>query len=496
MKNQFNELAKSLAQSASRHGALKQFGVGLASVAMAGLLTLPAGANDLRLGPLVELSRPNAVAGCDDGLVLPGPYTLDDAAEPFVAANPINPRNIVAAWIQGPFQNIVSAASFDGGRTWQQRTIPLTPCSGGPYLGAGDPWLSFSPNGDLYAIAVAGDSFDNPSVVVNKSTDGGLNWGAASIIYVPPDEITAGDKPSITADPKNPKFVYAVWEVYASSDGVGDHTVFARTTDGGKSWEPARTIFSPPLDNDDTAPQIAVLPAGTLVCLISESSVNKTTGDPEFSLAVIRSSDRGRTWSARISLAQQFWQPVTDLENGQTVRSYLHSLAVDPRNGNLYVVWEDSRFSHGQNNSIAFSMSADGGLHWSTPIPINQTPRRIPQGNQQAFLPSIAVAADGTIGVSYYDFRFNDRRPGLPTDHWLVQYHPSRRAPATNPANWGDEVRLTPESFDMEQAWSPTFEYFVGDYEGLTAIGNDFVTAFNGVDRDNVTSIFFRRIER
>ena len=169
---------------------------------------------------------------------------------------------------------------------------------------------------------------------------------------------------------------------------------------------------------------------------------------------------------------------------------------MDPRSGNLYVVWEDSRFSHGRYNSIVFSMSADGGVTWSAPIPINQTPGRTQPGNRQAFLPDIAVAADGTIGVTYYDFRFNDRRPGLPTDYWLVHCHPSRRSPATDPASWGDEVRLTSKSFDMEQAWSPTFEYFVGDYEGLTAIGNDFVTAFNQVDRDNVTSIFFRRVGR
>ena len=92
MKNQFDELAESHSQSGTRRGPLWKFGVSLAGVALAGLLTLPAVANDLRLGPVVELSRPNAVAGCDDGLVLPGPYTLDDAAEPFVAVNPINPR--------------------------------------------------------------------------------------------------------------------------------------------------------------------------------------------------------------------------------------------------------------------------------------------------------------------------------------------------------------------------------------------------------------------
>src|SRR6266481_2173254 len=57
-------------------------------------------------GSLVELSRPNAVGTCDDGFAS-GAWSIDEAEEPFVAVNPVRPDNIVAAWIQGPFQNLV-----------------------------------------------------------------------------------------------------------------------------------------------------------------------------------------------------------------------------------------------------------------------------------------------------------------------------------------------------------------------------------------------------
>jgi len=66
----------------------------------------------------------------------------------------------------------------------------------------------------------------------------------------------------------------------------------------------------------------------------------------------------------------------------------------------------------------------------------------------------------------------------------------------TDPANWGEELRLTPQSFDMEKAWAPFLAYFMGDYEGLAAIGNDFVAVFDLVDADNVTSVCFRRVGR
>src|SRR2546427_13149180 len=91
-------------------------------------------------GSLVELSRPNAVGTCDDGFG-GGAWPVDQAEEPSVAVNRVDPNNIVAAWIQGPFQDIIAAASFDGGKTWQQVPGRLTTCAGGQLLGAGDPCL-------------------------------------------------------------------------------------------------------------------------------------------------------------------------------------------------------------------------------------------------------------------------------------------------------------------------------------------------------------------
>lgn len=189
---------------------------------------------------------------------------------------------------------------------------------------------------------------------------------------------------------------------------------------------------------------------------------------------------------------------VVDPKTGQFVSDPINpSFAVDRRNGNLYAVWEDGRFSNFQNNDTAFAMSADGGLTWSVPIRVNRTPLDIPPANRQAFFPSIAVAADGTIGVSYYDFRLNDANPGLPTDRWLVLCHPSSAKPATNAANWGSEVRLTESSFNMEAVVAKVFKdrFFIGDYFGLATAGNDFVSVYIQPDHDNVTSAFFRRVK-
>jgi hypothetical protein len=119
---------------------------------------------------------------------------------------------------------------------------------------------------------------------------------------------------------------------------------------------------------------------------------------------------------------------------GTTAPGFVFDVAIDASSGKLYAVWQDARFSNFQYTSIAFSMSTDGGFTWSRPIKINQTPDNISVGNQQAFLPSVAVNQDGVVAVTYYDFRNNTPDPGLPTDVWMVHAHP--KDGLTNPASW------------------------------------------------------------
>jgi hypothetical protein len=108
-------------------------------------------------------------------------------------------------------------------------------------------------------------------------------------------------------------------------------------------------------------------------------------------------------------------------------------------------------------------------------------------------MPTVAVASDGTIGVSYYDFRFNDANPGCLTDYWLVRCHPSATTPATDPANWGKEVRLTDTSFNIEIAPN-NGGLWLGDYQGLTSVGKDFLSVFTQTYGTDPASVFFRRI--
>jgi len=185
--------------------------------------------------------------------------------------------------------------------------------------------------------------------------------------------------------------------------------------------------------------------------------------------------------------------PTSSPDQGLSIRAGIPSYAVDGRNGNVYVVWQDGRFGNFQHNDIAFSMSADGGFTWSSPIRVNQTPVDLSPANQEAFIPVIAVTAKGTIGVLYYDFRFNDPNPGALADCWLVQCSPSTTAPATTAASGASEVRLRAHSFDIEAAMD-WFGLFIGDYEGLAGTDNGFIATFGAVDQNGITSVFARRV--
>jgi BNR/Asp-box repeat len=461
------------------------------------------------LAPLATVSGDSPFAGSPAEANDP-PGTVNIEFEPYVAVDPTDSSHLVGVWIQDFNRGIVAGVSFNGGNTWQSVAIPgITLVSGGTWPHVFDPWVSIAPDGDVYVTSVGTNAkSEQKAILVNKSTDGGLTWSAPTTLAQGKSNSDGHDKVSITADPTNSQFVYATWTRFSGSNQTA---MFSRSTDGGQTWEPARKIFDPGSNNGASWLQIVVLPDGTLVNVFSQqirkNSNHGGASHYDVELALIRSSDHGQTWQfadAPIPVADIVLlddtltsQNVPTPDGGLAVRapSWGFDVAVDPANGNLYAVWQDVRFSNSQYNSIAFAMSSDGGLSWSAPIKINQTPDDIPAGNRQAFLPSVAVNEDGVVAVTYYDFRNNTPAPGLPTDIWMVHAHPADGL--TNPASWSSENRLTPASFDLQVPAPSPDGYFVGDYQGLVAMGSRFGAFWAMVpgatpSLEDQSSIFFR----
>jgi len=441
------------------------------------------------LDPQYRASAATPFAPNCDGVPASGTLYANSEVEPALAINPANTSNIIAAWQQDRWSNggargIVAAASTDGGHSWTQRAMAFSRCGGGDYERASDAWLSAAPDGTLHQIAIAfsGGLLQPGSVsavVVSRSTDGGMSWGPTRTLIRDTGN-SFNDKCTITADPITPHYVYAVWDRLVSE--TAGPTAFARSSDDGVTWSAARTIYDPGLNKQTISNQIVVLPNGVLVNLFLQID---TVANNTFTsaLKVIRSSDNGDTWSAPFKIADNLAVGTRDPNTGTGVRdaSLVTQIAVAP-SGDLYAVWQDARFSNGARDGIALSRSSDGGESWSVPVRVNG------DATVAAFVPSVHVRADGQVGVSYFDFRPNTSSPAtLLTNYWLVR--------SSNGTSWSESQIAGP--FDLAlaplSATGNAAEYFLGDYQALASTGNVFLPLFvqtNAVGVDNRTDVF------
>ena len=171
--------------------------------------------------------------------------------------------------------------------------------------------------------------------------------------------------------------------------------------------------------------------------------------------------------------------PVT----GETVRdgAGIASMAAGA-DGRLHVVWQDSRFSAGAVDGIAYLQSSDAGLSWSAPTQVNSS------AGAAAFTPTLHVRADGVIGVSYYDCSATRTTTStLPIIYKLAQ--------SKDGVHWsGSEIN---SPFDLRKA-PVAGGYFLGDYQGLSSNGNAFAALYGRTTTSNsatdITEIVFANV--
>ncbi len=475
---------------------------------------------------LVRVSGPSPYAGCSNA-GQPGTNYLNAEVEPWVSANPANPKNIIGVWQQDRWSNggahgLVAGSSLNGGKSWSETTLPFSGCAPGaildpftgtPYNRASDPWVSIGPDGTAYSVGLlatnstggTASGTNDTGVATVTSSDGGKTWGNPFLIKSdqgtsPNFEFTQffNDKESVTADPTKAGVAYVVWDRLVGPSQSPDADLFShafrgpswfsKTTDGGQTWTGTRAIFDPGQNSQTIGNQVVVDPSTGVLYDFFE--LFQTTGSPKFiprgsSVSFISSSDGGTTWSKPTVVSAQQTANDTDPNTGQAIRtaSGLPEVAIDTSNGaskgNLYVVWEDARFTSGTVNQAVISTSTNGGATWSAPAAVSKVTGR------PAFTPTVAVNSAGTVGVTYYDFRnlpAGDTTT-LPTDYWFT-------SSTDHGATFGNETHIA-GSFDMLNAPNAG-GFFVGDYEALTNIGTTFEPFFvqTNVSTSNRTDVF------
>ena len=206
--------------------------------------------------------------------------------------------------------------SGDHGETWTKLDF-----SGQVWTGR--EWLSSSTSEPVWSVAVnASDSgalyAGHSGASVSTSRDGGSTWSSSYFDYYCSD-FCAEAITTLALDPASRSTVYA--GIDADADYPGFAEMF-KSTDGGKNWKQSDTglvlwssVYSIVVDPNDSERVFAGTSAGTYVSLNAGGLWGKTSSSVSRALAadpwnpvvvyvgtdhdgVLRSSDRGQTWSA------------------------------------------------------------------------------------------------------------------------------------------------------------------------------------------------------
>jgi hypothetical protein len=471
----------------------------LALLASALLAAPAAAAPPLRVEILKRLSGPTPFPNACGGDTA---RTRGSEAEPHIAVDPRRPRHLVGTWQQdrffdqdgGALTNLV-ARSRDGGRSWRVARLPrVSRCTGGGDERTSDPWVAIGPGGNAlvssltFTVVPALSGRAGPtSLSSSRSADGGASFSPPVEIV---DDGQYDDREAVTADPTRPGRAYVAWVRRLGVLGESGVEMFSRTTDGGRSWSAPRTIIEPKPGTLPDPTLIQVLPDGTLLNLYLEA--NLTPFLPEsvprvpWVVRASRSTDGGASWSEPVEIGQ-IGRPGApkDPDSGSQVRAFNVISATVAPGGAAYVAWNE--IASESASRILISRSRDGGRTWSAPAAVARPAT-------QAFLPSVAVAGDGGVGVTWDDFRGDRRGDGQLTTEVRFAHSADRGAHWRQRRLAGPFDLLTaPETSSTEVAGR-----FIGDYQGLTGLPQGFGALFAVTKpraRFGPTDVFFARIE-
>jgi hypothetical protein len=321
------------------------------------------------------------LVGCGDQqkLRLSEPHTV--SAPTSVGAAPMfavsDSGQQATAWISAPEGGSDGRlyVSVDGAPPSELRDSlgPIEPHGESP------PKIAYASDGSLAALYVVGKvapgkRFPLGALRFARSPDGGKTWEHPVTIT---DDSAFGSHNFHALHVARDGTIYAAWLDGRSGQS---HAFATRSEDGGRTWEPNH-----PISTGEACPccrtALATAPGGVVYAAwraVFPGNIRE--------IVVARSSDRGSTWSEPVRVQTDQWQVDACPHAGP-------ALAVDSRN-RLHVIWWSGKEGAA---GVFYARSDDGGKSFA-----HVTPLGTAEFSQPAHV-QLAVGDSGVVAVAWDD---------------------------------------------------------------------------------------------
>jgi BNR/Asp-box repeat len=242
--------------------------------------------------------------------------------------------------------------------------------------------------------------------------------------------------------------IYLLWTRFTPTDGPA---VLRYSDDGGATWSDLIQISQG--SDDDIEGILPLIASNGDVTVVYDDFL----GGQDYEIAQT-STDGGLTWGAPVTIAASLAAGDPGMRTGG-----LPDAAIDPTTGDMYVVWQDTRFRSDGLNDAVLSESTDGGATWSSPSRVD--PPDLPAEELDHFTPAVA-AYGGVVHVTYRTRDFAGQHPSEFVDQRSI-------VSTDGGATFGGEIVLGPPA-DLKYAAVVTGgAAFLGDYSAIVANGTE-----------------------